>query len=153
MRGKWYFIIGLGNELILYLYRDIILDFGYCNIGRLLKGCITVKWSNFLNLIDCSSCSIIYLYLLTHYIHIIDDYLSKISLCKYFHLHFSFLQCCHKIDINVFYEKYHDIWFCPYRSALFHLWYFKTHKNISSIMYVLIWSDLTENKYRNLSGR
>ena len=46
--------------------------------------CITVKWCHFLNLPDCSSCSIICLYPLNYYIHITDDYLSQTSLCKYF---------------------------------------------------------------------
>ena len=41
------------------------------------KGSITVKWCNFLNLPDCSSCHIICLYPLCHYTQITDDYLSK----------------------------------------------------------------------------
>ena len=63
--------VGLGNISILYRYRDmrldIVLDFGYRNIGiwhKLLsfpgfKGCVTVKWCTFLNLRDCFNCSII----------------------------------------------------------------------------------------------
>ena len=51
-------------------------------------GCITVKWcwshSDFLILPDCSSCSVICLNKLCHYINFIDDYLSKISLCQFF---------------------------------------------------------------------
>uniref|UniRef100_A0A8C9X6Y0 Ubiquitin-conjugating enzyme E2 E2-like n=1 Tax=Sander lucioperca TaxID=283035 RepID=A0A8C9X6Y0_SANLU len=39
---------------------------------------------NFLNFPDCSICSIICLHPHSHYIHITDDYLSQISLCKYF---------------------------------------------------------------------
>lgn len=41
------------------------------------KGCIAVKKKK-------KDCSIAWLYPLSHYIYMTDDYLAKISLCKYF---------------------------------------------------------------------
>ncbi len=67
-------------------YRDvrryIVTDFGYRlyhDMAWVLsfpgwKGFTTVKWCDFLNLPDCSCCSLIHLYPL---IHIFFDYLSK----------------------------------------------------------------------------
>ncbi len=60
--------------------QDIVTDFGYCYIVICRrcclgwKGVITVKWCDFLNLLDCSYCAFIYLHPLSH---ITDDYLSK----------------------------------------------------------------------------
>ena len=59
------------------------------------------------------------LYPLSHYTHMSDDYLSKMS-CRYFvKALMSILQYCCNIHVEVFGQKYSDIWF----SLLVSYWY------------------------------
>ena len=126
------YILRLGNISILYRYRDmrrdIILDFGYRNIViwykccLLFKGYISIKWRNFLNLPDCSSWSII-----CHLHFVMGSTLMMIIYQKSHCVNIlwkhqlSILQYRRNIDIEVFGQKYCDIWFPPSHPALIHL--------------------------------
>lgn len=63
-----------------------VLDFGYrCIVFSFpgLKGWITVKLCHFMNFTDSPTCSNTCLRLISHYIHITDNYLSKMTM-QYF---------------------------------------------------------------------
>ena len=61
----------------------------YCAMKRFIifdvRCCYVMMWQNvvFVGFKDCPTCSHICLYPLSHFIHITDNYLSKIPLCEY----------------------------------------------------------------------
>jgi len=76
--ADWTLKLGLGKISIYIYILDIILDFVILSYGiRLVFSCVSLFY------LPCSTCLIICLYPLSQYIHFTDDYLSKISLCKY----------------------------------------------------------------------
>lgn len=94
---------------------NIIFDFVHQYIMKwniffsmFLKGCFTVKWCHFLNLPECSSSSHTCLYPLSHYIHITDSFLSKISLWWCYSTNTWY--CINTVMLQ--YKKYWDIGFC-----------------------------------------
>ena len=136
--GCWMVVVALWEQMILgpqlcvhihvYVragqYSDIVSISRYYRLDLLLfildvtlslvlvlsfpvKSCITVKLCTFLNLPQCSSCST-------------DNYLK--SLCVILlKLQWLTPQYYCNIHIQVFGQKYCDVWFCPYPLSLIHI--------------------------------
>lgn len=130
---------------------DFFEDFGY-HYSMIFQKCrITVNWCNFLIILDCSSCSKVCLYPLNHYIHITEDYLSKISISQH---QWSSLQYCHNNETRCLVKNFvifdfvriptHGIW-CNFSFTCFISVNFWTGKETLSLHFILI----TVRVYRN----